>query len=166
MPDDALLFILLSAVLHAGWNLILKTSLRKLAFNVFMHGSAIAIFSAWWIARLGASLFLGERLSALGLAGILVVTLGAYILQVQEISWVGLSFPLRNLRLPGVLLALSAGVFYSVGAIVDKRGGTGGGGFLYTLYLDVVLFLFLVSNVVLTSSRIHFVGEVGRHWAR
>src|SRR3990172_12445002 len=54
MPDDALLFILLSAVLHAGWNLILKTSRRKLAFNVFMHGSAIAIFSAWWIARHGA----------------------------------------------------------------------------------------------------------------
>jgi len=219
MPDLALLFILGSAVLHAGWNLILKTSRRKLAFNVFMHGSAIAIFSAWWIARYGAIplprgpvllfalgggfffslyhmcltaayeridvslaypltttgplyiplwayLFLGERLSALGLAGILVVTLGAYILQVQEISWVGLSFPLRNLRLPGVLLALSAGVFYSVGAIVDKRGVTVVDVFLYTYYLDVVLFLFLLANVVLTTSRIHFLEEVRTHWAR
>jgi drug/metabolite transporter (DMT)-like permease len=40
--------------MHAGWNLILKTSRRKLAFNVFMHGTAIAIFSAWGIARHGA----------------------------------------------------------------------------------------------------------------
>lgn len=219
MPNDALLLILLSAVMHAGWNLILKTSRHKLAFNVFMHGSAIVIFSAWWIATQGgiplprgpvllftlgggfffslyhmcltasyeridvslaypltttgplyiplwAYLFLGERLSVLGFAGIFVVTLGAYILQVREISWVGLSFPLRNLRLPGVLLALSAGVFYSVGAIVDKRGVTVVDVFLYTYYLDIVLFLFLLANVLLTTSRIHFLEEVRRHWAR
>ncbi|HZW35634.1 MAG TPA: EamA family transporter [Candidatus Deferrimicrobiaceae bacterium] len=219
MPDKALLFILLSSVMHAGWNLILKTSRRKLAFNVFMHGSAIAIFSAWWIARHGgipfprgpvllftlaggfffslyhmcltaayeridvslaypltttgplyiplwAYLFLGERLSAPGLAGIFVVALGAYLLQMQEISWVGLVFPLRNIRLPGVLLALSAGVFYSVGAIVDKQGVTVVDVFLYTYYLDIVLFLFLLANVLLTPSRIHFLEEVRGHWAR
>lgn len=219
MPDRALLLILFSAAMHAGWNLILKTSRHKLAFNVFMHGSAIAIFSAWWIARYGAIplprgpvllfalgggfffslyhicltaayeridvslaypltttgplyiplwayLFLGERLSAVGLAGILVVTAGAYILQMREVSWVGLSLPLRNLRLPGVVLALSAGVFYSVGAIVDKRGVTVADVFVYTYYLDVVLFLFLVANAFLTTSRVRFAEEVRRHWAR
>jgi len=219
MPDKALLFILLSSVMHAGWNLILKTSRRKLAFNVFMHGSAIAIFSAWWIASHGgipiprgpvlllalgggfffslyhmcltaayervdvslaypltttgplyiplwAYLFLGERLSAPGLAGIFVVAVGAYLLQMQEISWAGLAFPLRNIRLPGVLLALSAGVFYSVGAIVDKLGVTVADVFLYTYYLDIVLFLFLLANALLTTSRTHFLEEVRRHWAR
>jgi drug/metabolite transporter (DMT)-like permease len=219
MADRALLLILVSAAMHAGWNLILKTSRHKLAFNVFMHGSAIAIFSAYWIARYGtiplphgpvlyltlaggfffslyhmcltaayeridvslaypltttgplyiplwAYIFLGERLSVLGIAGIFVVTLGAYILQVREISWVGLSFPLRNLRLPGVLLALSAGVFYSVGAIVDKRGVTVADVFLYTYYLDIVLFLFLLANVCLTTSRIHMMEEVKAHWVR
>lgn len=40
--------------MHAAWNLVLKTSRRKLAFNVFMHGSAISIFSAWWVAAQGA----------------------------------------------------------------------------------------------------------------
>ena len=219
MPNDALVLILISAAMHAGWNLILKTSRHKLAFNVFMHGSAIAIFSAWWIATQGgiplprgpvllftlgggfffslyhmcltasyeridvslaypltttgplyiplwAYLFLGERLTVLGIAGIFIVTLGAYILQVREISWVGLSFPLRNLRLPGVLLALSAGVFYSVGAIIDKRGVTIMDVFLYTYYLDIVLFLFLLANVVLTKSRLHFMEEIRMHWAR
>lgn len=43
MPTDALLLILLSAAMHAAWNLILKTSRHKPAFNVFMHGSAIAL---------------------------------------------------------------------------------------------------------------------------
>ncbi len=219
MPNEALALILFSAAMHAGWNLILKTSRHKLAFNVFMHGSAIAIFSAWWIATQGgiplprgpvllftlgggfffslyhmcltaayeridvslaypltttgplyiplwAYLFLGERLTVLGIAGIFIVTLGAYILQIREISWVGLSFPLRNLRLPGVLLALSAGVFYSVGAIVDKRGVTIMDVFLYTYYLDIVLFLFLLANVILTKSRLHFMEEIRMHWAR
>ncbi|MGE5663369.1 MAG: hypothetical protein ACM31I_03450, partial [Deltaproteobacteria bacterium] len=69
MPTEALLLILVSAVMHAGWNLILKTTRRKLAFNVFMHGSAIAIFSLYWIFRHGAiPLPRGEVLS-LALAG-------------------------------------------------------------------------------------------------
>jgi drug/metabolite transporter (DMT)-like permease len=219
VPTGALLIILLSAAMHAGWNLILKTARRKLAFNVFMHASAIAIFSAYWIIRHGAIpappapvlflalaggfffslyhacltasyervdvslaypltttgplyiplwayIFLEERLSPLGGAGILVVFAGAYILQMREVSWTGLSFPLRNLRLPGVLLALSAGVFYSVGAIVDKRGVTVGDVFVYTYYLDIALFIFLLANALLTLDRAHFLEEFRARWAR
>ena len=219
MPSTALAIILASALMHAGWNLILKTTRHKLAFNVFMHGSAIAVFSVYWIVRTGgippprgdvlvytvaggfffslyhmcltaayeridvslaypltttgplyiplwAYVFLGERLSPVGVAGIVVTFLGAYILQMRELSWVGLSFPLRNLRVPGVLLALSAGAFYSVGAVVDKRGVTVTDVFLYTYYLDVMLFLFLLGNALLTTSKVHFLEEVRAHWAR
>lgn len=217
MPTGALLIILLSAAMHAAWNLILKTARHKLAFNVFMHASAIAIFSVCWILWQGsipappapvlflalaggfffslyhacltasyervdvslaypltttgplyiplwAYVFLGERLSPLGGAGIVVVFLGAYILQMREASWTGLSFPLRNLRLPGVLLALSAGVFYSVGAIVDKRGVTVGDVFVYTYYLDIALFLFLLANALVTTDRAHFLVEFRARW--
>ncbi|HEU5360695.1 MAG TPA: EamA family transporter, partial [Candidatus Deferrimicrobiaceae bacterium] len=219
MPNTALLLILLSAAMHAGWNLILKTTRHKLAFNVFMHASAIAIFSLYWLLRYGAIpppagpvlplaigggfffsiyhacltasyervdvslaypltttgplyiplwayLFLDERLSLLGATGIVVVFLGAYILQMRDLSWAGLSFPLRNVRLPGVLLALSAGVFYSVGAIVDKRGVTVADVFVYTYYLDIALFLFLLGNALLTDSRRHFAEEIRAHWPR
>src|SRR5512142_3507249 len=146
MPTAAFAFILASAVMHAGWNLILKTSRHKLAFNVFMHGSAITIFSIYWLARYGAIplptgatlpvtiaggfffslyhlaltasyeridvslaypltttaplyiplwayIFLDERLSAVGLLGIFTAFAGAYILQMREISWTGLSLP-------------------------------------------------------------------------
>ncbi|MGZ8431638.1 MAG: EamA family transporter [Candidatus Deferrimicrobiaceae bacterium] len=219
MPTSALLLILLSAAMHAGWNLILKTTRHKLPFNVFMHACAIAIFSAYWLLRYGAIpppsgpvlplalaggfffsiyhmcltasyertdvslaypltttgplyiplwayLFLDERLSLLGMAGILVVFLGAYILQMRKLSWTGLSFPLRNIRHPGVLLAFSAGVFYSVGAIVDKRGVTVADVFVYTYSLDIALFLFLLSNALLTNSRNQFLEEIRAHWLR
>lgn len=219
MPDTALLYILLSAVMHAGWNLILKTTRHKLAFNVFMHASAIAIFSAYWLVRHGAIplprgpvlpfalaagfffsiyhacltasyeradvslaypltttgplyiplwayLFLDERLSLLGMGGILVVFLGAYILQMQEFSRAGISFPLRNIRLPGVLFALSAGLFYSVGAIVDKRGVTVADVFVYTYYLDISLFLFLLAYALMTISPNRFFEEIRVHWPR
>jgi len=219
MPTSALLLILLSAAMHAGWNLILKTTRNKLAFNVFMHASAIAIFSVYWLLRYGAipppagpvlplalaggfffaiyhacltasyervdvslaypltttgplyiplwaTIFLDERLSLLGMTGILVVFLGAYIIQMREISWEGLSLPLRNIRLPGVLLAISAGVFYSVGAIVDKRGVTVADVFVYTYYLDIALFLFLLGNALLTNSRDRFLEEIRTHWPR
>jgi drug/metabolite transporter (DMT)-like permease len=219
MPTLALLLILLSAAMHAGWNLILKTTRHKLPFNVFMHACAIAIFSAYWLLRHGAIpspsgpvlplalaagaffaiyhlcltasyeradvslaypltttgplyiplwayLFLGERLSLLGMAGILVVFLGAYILPMRELSWAGLFWPLRNIRLPGVLLASAAGVFYSAGAIVDKRGVTVADVFVYTYYLDIALFLFLLGNALLKNSRGRLLEEIRARWPR
>lgn len=78
----------------------------------------------------------------------------------------GLSFPLRNIRLPGVLLALSAGVFYSVGSIVDKRAVTVSDVFVYTYYLDIALFLFLAANALLSDARLRFAEEIRAHWGR
>jgi len=219
MPTRALLFILLSAAMHAAWNLILKTTRHKLAFNVLMHTCAIGVFSLFWIVRQGsipvpprpvlllalaagfffaiyhacltaayeredvslaypltttgplyiplwAYLFLDERLSLLGGAGIVVVFSGAYILQMREISWAGLSFPLRNIRLPGVLFALGAGLFYSAGAIVDKRGVTVGDVLVYTYWLDFALLLFLAADAFLTNPRERFLEEIRTHWGR
>ncbi|HEY5766114.1 MAG TPA: EamA family transporter [Candidatus Deferrimicrobiaceae bacterium] len=219
MPTRALLFILLSAVMHALWNLILKTARHKLAFNVCMHACAIAVFSLYWILRQGsipappgpvlllalaagfffavyhafltaayervdvslaypltttgplyiplwAYLFLDERLSLLGGAGIVVVFAGAYLLQMQEISRAGLSFPMRNIRLPGILFALAAGLSYSVGSILDKRGVTVGDVFVYTYWLDFALFLFLAAYAFRTQSREQVLEEIRAHWGR
>ncbi len=220
MPTGALVLILLSAGMHAGWNLILKTTRHKLAFNVYMHGSAILIFSAYWIVRRGgiplpegpvlplaasagfffslyhacltasyeradlslaypltttgplyiplwAFLFLGERISLLGAGGILVVFAGAWILQMREVSREGFLRPMRELRLPGILPALAAGLFYSVGAVLDKRGVTVADLFVYTYYLDIFLFLFLLGTALLSSvSREQFREELRLHGLR
>jgi drug/metabolite transporter (DMT)-like permease len=219
MPTRALLFILLSAAMHALWNLILKTARHKLVFNVCMHACAIGVFSLYWILRQGsipvppapvlslaaaagfffaiyhacltaayeradvsiaypltstgplyiplwAYLFLDEQLSLLGGAGIVVVFAGAYTLQMRKISRAGLLVPLRNIRHPGVLLALAAGLFYSVGAIVDKRGVTVGDVFVYTYWLDFALLLFLAVNALATRPLHRFREEIRAHWGR
>jgi len=219
MPTRALLFIFLSAVMHAAWNLILKTTRHKLPFNVLMHACAIGAFSLFFLLRQGsipvppvpvlllalaagfffaiyhacltaayeradvslaypltttgplyiplwAFLFLDERLSLLGAGGILVVFAGAYILQMREISWTGLSLPLRSTRHPGIRFALAAGLFYSAGAIVDKRGVTVGDVFVYTYWLDFALLLFLAVDAFLTNPLERFVEEIRNHWGR
>ena len=86
--------------------------------------------------------------------------------QMREFSRAGISFPLRNLRLPGVLFALSAGLFYSVGAIVDKRGVTVADVFVYTYYLDISLFLFLLAYALAKISPNRFFEEIRVHWPR
>jgi drug/metabolite transporter (DMT)-like permease len=219
MPSSAFLLILLSSLMHAGWNLILKTARHKLAFNVFMHGSAIAVFSAYLVLFRGgiplptgrvlaftvaggflfslyhfcltaaydrvdvsvaypltttgplyiplwAFLFLGEVPSPVGSAGIAVTFLGAWVLQMREISAAGFLAPLRSARNPGILLALAAGLFYSFGAVVDKRGVSTIDVILYTYYLDVMLFLFLLANTLLRKGALHFVEEVRARWLR
>jgi drug/metabolite transporter (DMT)-like permease len=82
----------------------------------------------------------------------------------REFSWAGISFPLRNIRLPGVLFALSAGLFYSVGAIVDKQGVTVADVFVYTYYLDIALFLFLLAYALMTNPPNRFLEEIRVHW--
>lgn len=74
MPNDALLLILLSAVMHAGWNLILKTSRHKLAFNVFMHGSAI-------VGVLGGIFLFRERFGRIRLIGAALIALGVFCIK-------------------------------------------------------------------------------------
>ncbi|GAB4364524.1 MAG: DMT family transporter [Deltaproteobacteria bacterium] len=219
MPTRALLFILLSAAMHAAWNLILKTARHKLAFNVLMHACAIGVFSLFFLLRQGtipvpprpvlllalaagfffaiyhacltaayeradvslaypltttgplyiplwAYLFLDERLSLTGAGGILVVFAGGWILQMREISANGLSRPLRSLRQPGILFALLAGLFYSAGAILDKRGVTAGDVFVYTYWLDFSLLLFLAADAFLTNPRERFLEEIRNHGGR
>ncbi|RMG57385.1 MAG: EamA family transporter [Deltaproteobacteria bacterium] len=202
MSTAALGFILLSALFHALWNVILKTSQRKLSFNILMHFSAVFLFSIvflLWQGRiplppfrlvvlaisagfffalyhlcltvsyettdvslaypltttgplyipLWAYVFIGERISPLGGAGIVLVFLGAWAIQVEKVSLSGMLAPFRNLKNPGVLLALAAGFFYSIGAVIDKKGVSGFDVFVYTYYLDFILGLFLLINLLL-----------------
>jgi drug/metabolite transporter (DMT)-like permease len=38
--------------------------------------------------------------------------------------------------------------------------------FLYTYYLDIILFLFLLANVMLTQKRLNFAAEIRARWPR
>lgn len=218
MSLAALGFIILSALFHSLWNVILKTSDRKLAFNILMHFSAIGFFSLvflFWKGRIPlppvgllviaisagfffslyhlcltvsyettevslaypltttgplyipfwAFVFLGERISPHGALGILLVFAGTYVIQMENLGLSGFLDPLKNLRKPGVLLALAAGFFYSIGAVVDKKGVNSFDVFTYTYYLDLILGIFLLINQVLIRGKGgEFTAEIADSW--
>lgn len=216
----ALFFIVLSALFHALWNVVLKTSERKMSFNIFMHLAAIGIFSIFFLVwkgkiplpgfRLGvivvtagfffflyhlcltdsyettevslaypltttgplyiplwAYIFLGEKLSIGGSFGILLVFFGAYTIQMKQLNFKGMVEPLRSLRNPGVFLAMAAGFFYSIGAVVDKKGVTDFDVFTYTYYLDSVLVFFLLCNhVLIRGNKRDLLPELRASWPK
>ncbi len=66
-------------------------------------------------------LFLGERVTGLGFLGIVSVTVGAYLLQ-MELAADGLLEPLKAVvQTPAIRSMLSAALIYSVGATLSKR---------------------------------------------
>jgi drug/metabolite transporter (DMT)-like permease len=116
---------------------------------------------------LWAFIFLGERLSLAGGLGIFLVVSGTYVIQMKKISMKGIFEPLRNLKAPGVLLALAAGFFYSIGAVLDKKTVSGHDVFTYTYYLDIVLVTFLIfGNLLSRERRSGYHHELREHWPK
>jgi drug/metabolite transporter (DMT)-like permease len=81
-----------------------------------------------------AGIFLGERPSAIGLAGILSVVGGVYILHLREVSFQGLLLPLRSIRTRPTRIALFSGLLISLYTVVDKVGVS---------YLDPLVYMYL-----------------------
>ncbi|MCL4534661.1 MAG: DMT family transporter [Bacteroidetes bacterium] len=98
-----------------------------------------------------AALFLGEHPSATGLAGILAVVGGVYILHLQELSWRGMLSPLLSVRTRATRAALLTGLLISVYTTVDKIGVTYAEPFVY-MYLFSTLYTLLYAPFVLTTS--------------
>jgi len=94
-----------------------------------------------------AALFLGERLSPLGLAGIAVTCLGVYTVGFEEISLKALLSPIRSLNTRPSQLALLTAISASIGACIDKVG-------VGTVQPFAYVFLFFVMMVVLYSAYI------------
>ncbi len=112
-----------------GWYLVLVSSLlHTLYFSFLGRGySAGDLSLVYPLARgtgpllvpLWAVPFLGEQLSSIGVAGILAVVVGVYVLHLQEISWAGLLAPLRSIRTRPTRIALFSGLLISLYTTVD-----------------------------------------------
>jgi drug/metabolite transporter (DMT)-like permease len=109
---------------------------------------------------LWAALFLGERLSPLGVAGIAVTCLGVYTVGLEAISLKAIFSPIHSLHTRPSQLALLAALLASVGACIDKVGVGSVRPFAY-------VFLFFVMMVVLYSAYILATRggrAIGREW--
>lgn len=217
MSHFAFTLIVISAVMHALWNLLVKRSRHKTVFIWWMFVASSGLFSAiipllaepfqrpdshtLLMVSLGAVCFvlyhlfngrayrggdlsvvyplcqtsmvyvpiwgvvlLGERLSFLGVCGILLVIFGTYSIQLQRVSLGEMVRPFRNLKSPSVRDALTAGFIYSIGSIAEKSGVRNYSP-LYFTYILVLLMLFMMSfNIFRPKYRSLIGAELREHW--
>ena len=212
MSTLALLLILISAVMHAAWNLLVKRSRDKTVFIWWMFiasgslmnlalpfagpfpapdarllglvvagGACFVLYhlfngrayrsgdlsltyplsqtSTLWVPLWGV-LLLGEKITWPGLAGIALIVVGVWCVQLRQLAWREVVRPLRNLRDPAVQFALAAGFIYSVGSIIDKTGVSGYTPFHFTYLLVICMFLLMSLNL----SRPRYRGRVLAEW--
>jgi len=213
MSTTAFLLILVSSLMHALWNLLVKQSHHKTVFIWWMFVCSAGLFtmtlpflpgvfprpdtSVVLLAAACASCFvlyhlftgrayrggelsltyplaqtsmiyvplwggwlLGERLTPIGVGGIALIILGAYLVQMQHLSLAELLRPFRSLGNPPVQAALVAGFIYSVGAVIDKSGVMRYSPLFFT-YLLVLFMLFLMT---LNLLRPRYRSQIASEW--
>ena len=105
-------------------------------------------------------LLLGESLSLFGIAGILLIVMGAYCIQLRQLSISEMFRPFLQLGSRSVQAALLAGFIYSVGAIIDKTGVDSYSAYHFTY----VLVCFMVSIMSLNLLRPRYRGRILEEW--
>ncbi len=217
MSPVAFILIVVSAFMHALWNLLVKRSRHKTVFIWWMFVVASILFSltlplvpvpfrmpggrTLLLAGVGAVSFvlyhlfngrayrggdlsvvyplcqtsmvyvpiwgmilLGERLSLHGGAGILLVVLGTYSIQLQRLSLADLVRPFKNLRSPSVRDALAAGFIYSIGSIAEKSGVGTYSPLHFTYILVLAMLLLMSANVLRPRYREQIREELRENW--
>jgi uncharacterized membrane protein len=156
IPLVSLLFATGSAVFYAACGVLMSKAYEEGDLSlVYPLSRSNPVFIPIW-----AALFLGERLSPLGLMGIAVTCLGVYTVGLEAISLKAILSPIRSLNARPSQLALLTALFSSVGACIDKVG-------VGTVQPSVYVFLFFVMMAVLYSAYILTTrgGQaIGREW--
>ena len=105
-------------------------------------------------------LLLGESLSLVGIIGILLIVIGAYCIQLRQLSTCEMFRPFSQLGSRSVQAALLAGFIYSIGAIIDKTGVDSYSAYHFTY----VLVCFMLCIMSLNLLRPCYRGRVLKEW--
>ena len=217
MSNLAFTLIVISAIMHALWNLLVKRSRHKTVFIWWMFVTAFVLFTAAlplvpepfrWpgidtlvMVAIGAICFvlyhlfngrayqdgdlsvvyplsqtsmiyvpiwgvalLGERLSVPGVAGILLVILGTFSVQMQHVSLAEIARPFRDLSSPAVRAALLAGFIYSIGSVAEKTGVRHYPPLYFTYFLVLSMLLLMTANLLRPKYRTLIGEELQENW--
>ncbi|MCF6265563.1 MAG: EamA family transporter [Desulfuromusa sp.] len=93
-------------------------------------------------------LFLGEQLSLVGVAGIMLIAFGAYCIQLRGLSVDDILRPFAQLGNRSVQAALLAGFIYSIGAVIDKTGVDSYSAYQFTYAMVFFMFSFMSLNLL------------------
>ena len=118
----------------------------------------LAQTAMFWVPIWGI-LLLGEKVSGLGVIGILLILFGAYSIQLKALAWSEVVRPFRNLRDPAVLAALAAGFISPIGAVIDKTGVMLYPPFHFTYLLVFFMLQFMTLNIMRPKYRGRIIAE-------
>jgi drug/metabolite transporter (DMT)-like permease len=107
---------------------------------------------------------LGEKLSTLGVCGILLVIFGAYTVQLQRLSLADMLRPFRDLRSQSVRASLAAGFIYSIGSIAEKNGVKHCPPVYFTYLLVMMMLLLMSLNLCRPRYRQLIPAEFRENW--
>jgi len=93
-------------------------------------------------------LLLGESLTGVGVAGIALIVMGAYCVQLRSLSADEILRPFSQLGNRSVQAALLAGFVYSIGAIIDKTGVDRYSAYYFTYVLVFFMLCFMTLNLL------------------
>ena len=105
-------------------------------------------------------LLLGETLSSFGISGILLIAMGAYCIQLRQLTASEMFRPFSQLGNRSVQAALLAGFIYSIGAIIDKTGVDEYSAYHFTY----VLVFFMLTIMSLNLLRPGYRGRILEEW--
>ena len=146
-----------STISNVGWLIAIISGLVHTAYWILLsasytHGDLSIVYpisrSAPITVTLLAVLFFGERLSLSGIAGILTVMLGVYILSIDSLELKRLTHPFSSLRNLGVVLALLTALSVTAYTLVDKSGADYFHPLLFVWtekWISIIPFTFLVT---------------------
>ena len=159
-PAAALPFLLISGAAEVLYFLSLSRAYEEGDLSIVYP---IARSSPMFVAILAFAL-LGERLSAWGVAGILLIVAGVYVLHLRGAG--NLLGPLGSLRGRPTLFALAAALGTTVYSLMDKLGVTAVDPVRYAFWLEIFVSLMFAPVIIQTRGLGGLAAEWRGGWLR
>ena len=163
------LILPLSHVQWQGWVFVVVSGLLEAVYfltltRAYSHGDLSVVYpiargSAPLFIMLWAYLFLTERPTAVGLAGILIIVTGLYLINLS--TWSDWKRPLLGFKSPAVRWAFVTGLLISAYSAVDKKGVTYVPPFLYLYLLLLVCWIAITPQWFSGERRAAILQEIG-----
>lgn len=160
IPVKAWVFIVASGIVHVLYSYTLAGAYHEGDLSlVYPIARSAPVFVLLW-----STLVSREPVTAPGVAGVLVVVAGAFILQWKQFSWHQVLSPLRaTFRNASVRLAWATALLVAVYSLIDDRGVELVDPFVF-LFLYAVVTTTLYTLYVLIARRERIIHEWRRHW--
>ncbi len=146
-PTPAIPFLIVSGIVEALYFLSLSKAYDLGDLSVvypLARSSPLFLF-------IMAVVFLGEEVSLWGVAGVLLVVLGVYMIHMRNFSLNEFIKPVSSIRARASQFALFTALCTSIYSLADKLGVAAATPVIYAFWLDIFVFIFLTPLVVWRS---------------